>query len=1016
MKTKLINVLTFTMLLFVSNVIAQNNAWSKTTVKEEISGISLKNLDPDNSEILQLDIQNFKQQLIGAPLRGASNGKSNVIVNFPSVDGKIQQYRIVETQIFSSNDNQAQHPGIKTYLGSRTDGSGTRVRFSVTPLGLKAMISEPDKETVYIQPVTKVSNGQYIVYNRTAQINSSDTFECLTEDVDISKRIISSEVSRDANDKLLRTFRMAMSVTSEYTNFQDDGNAGNGNAQQDALAAMVSTLNRTNEVFEVDMAITFVLVDTADDPALDLIYSGTDPYGGNLNGDLQTNLTATVGEADYDIGHLLHFAGNNGNAGCIGCVCENGKGSGFSAHSFVDNDGGPYMADFFDIDYVPHEIGHQMGANHTFSNNTEGTGVNSEPGSGTTIMGYAGITGPNDVQDHSDPYFHYQSINQILNNVTSGANQCAVTTSITNNPPVAAAGADFAIPNGTAFILKATATDPDSGDILTYTWEQIDSGQTTNAQFGPTHGGPLWRSRPPSTSGDRYMPIYSRVLAGELTETNPTETVNNSSWETVSTIARTLSFGLTVRDRSEAGGVGQIPQSDFDTMVVTVEGGAPFTVVSPPAWGSGSSQTLVWNVGATNTAPINCQTVNIKFSTDGGLTFPTTLASGVANDGSETITVPSVADTNNARVMVEAADNIFYALSDNFPISSAPSFALNSAISNQSACNIDAVSYEVDFFTVNGFNESTTFTASGNPPGSSYDFMPSTLSSDGIVMLNITGLTGATPGDYTITVTGTSNSQTKTIDLMLTVVDGLCASVANTVYQTSTTLVQFGTINNASGKPSGYSDYTNADPTTDPDLTTEVTVGSSYDLFVNQNTDGNYTCITTVWIDWNQNCILEASEAYDLGTAFGTPDGPASNSGLSVLVPTNAVVGNTIMRVTTKYNSGATSCENGHDAEVEDYTITVVPLLSVDEFGSLGGFSVYPNPNNGSFNVELNSVSSNDINISVFDIRGREVFNNIYKASTVFNETIRLDKVQSGIYMLQVSDGLNKHTKKVIIN
>jgi len=1004
------------MLLFVSNVIAQNNAWSKTTVKEEISGISLKNLDPDNSEILQLDIQNFKQQLIGAPLRGASNGKSNVIVNFPSVDGKIQQYRIVETQIFSSNDNQAQHPGIKTYLGSRTDGSGTRVRFSVTPLGLKAMISEPDKETVYIQPVTKVSNGQYIVYNRTAQINSSDTFECLTEDVDISKRIISSEVSRDANDKLLRTFRMAMSVTSEYTNFQDDGNAGNGNAQQDALAAMVSTLNRTNEVFEVDMAITFVLVDTADDPALDLIYSGTDPYGGNLNGDLQTNLTATVGEADYDIGHLLHFAGNNGNAGCIGCVCENGKGSGFSAHSFVDNDGGPYMADFFDIDYVPHEIGHQMGANHTFSNNTEGTGVNSEPGSGTTIMGYAGITGPNDVQDHSDPYFHYQSINQILNNVTSGANQCAVTTSITNNPPVAAAGADFAIPNGTAFILKATATDPDSGDILTYTWEQIDSGQTTNAQFGPTHGGPLWRSRPPSTSGDRYMPIYSRVLAGELTETNPTETVNNSSWETVSTIARTLSFGLTVRDRSEAGGVGQIPQSDFDTMVVTVEGGAPFTVVSPPAWGSGSSQTLVWNVGATNTAPINCQTVNIKFSTDGGLTFPTTLASGVANDGSETITVPSVADTNNARVMVEAADNIFYALSDNFPISSAPSFALNSAISNQSACNIDAVSYEVDFFTVNGFNESTTFTASGNPPGSSYDFMPSTLSSDGIVMLNITGLTGATPGDYTITVTGTSNSQTKTIDLMLTVVDGLCASVANTDYQTSTTLVQFGTINNASGKPSGYSDYTNADPTTDPDLTTEVTVGSSYDLFVNQNTDGNYTCITTVWIDWNQNCILEASEAYDLGTAFGTPDGPASNSGLSVLVPTNAVVGNTIMRVTTKYNSGATSCENGHDAEVEDYTITVVPLLSVDEFGSLGGFSVYPNPNNGSFNVELNSVSSNDINISVFDIRGREVFNNIYKASTVFNETIRLDKVQSGIYMLQVRDGLNKHTKKVIIN
>ena len=335
------------------------------------------------------------------------------------------------------------------------------------------------------------------------------------------------------------------------------------------------------------MAITFVLVDTADDPALDLIFSPSfpDPYGTNLNADLQTELTATVGAADYDIGHLLAFGGNNGNAGCIGCVCEGGKGSGFSSHGFTDNDGGPYMSDFFDIDYVPHEIGHQMGGNHTWSFNTEGTGVNAEPGSGTTIMGYAGITGGDDVQDHSDPYFHYHSIDQILNNVNSGANQCAVTTAITNNPPVADAGPDYTIPNGTAFILKATATDADGGDVLTYTWEQIDNGQTTNGQFGPTHTGPVWRSRPPSTSGDRYMPIYSRVVAGELTESNPVETVDNSSWETVSTIARTLNFGLTVRDRSEAGGVGQTPQTDFDTMIVTVEGGIPFTVVSPPAWG-----------------------------------------------------------------------------------------------------------------------------------------------------------------------------------------------------------------------------------------------------------------------------------------------------------------------------------------------------------------------------------------------------------------------------------------------
>lgn len=1008
MKIKLLYILSFSFLLATLSINAQESKWSKSSFTEGTQGVSLQNLDSKYYSIFNLNVDGIKQQLVGAPLRSQSNGQSNTIVTFPDENGKEHRYVIVEAPILAA-DVAVLHPNIKTYLGSRTDNSGTRIRFSITPLGLNAMISIPGEETVYIQPVTKISNGQYLVYNRNSKMNIGETFECLTDDIG-KKEEANASTSRDANDQLLRTFRMAISVNGEYTQFMDDGNAGNGNAQADALAQVVATLNRTNEVFEVDMAITFTLVNGVDYNGNTLIFnnSGSDPYTGNFNAQLQTLLTSAVGEANYDIGHLFAYGGNNGNAGCIGCVCENGKGSGFSSHGFLDNDGGPYMSDFFDIDYVPHEIGHQMGGNHTFSNNTEGTGVNSEPGSGTTIMGYAGITGGNDVQDHSDPYFHYQTINQILNNVTTGANTCAVTTGISNNPPVGDAGADFAIPNGTAFVLKASATDADGADVLTYTWEQIDSGQTTNGQFGPTHGGPVWRSRPPSTSTDRYMPIYSRVLAGALTEENPVETADNSSWETVSTIGRTLSFGLTVRDRSEAGGVGQTPQTDFDTMVVTVQGGSPFTVASPPAWGSGSTQTLLWNVAATNTAPINCQTVNIKFSIDGGLTFPTILASGVANDGSETITVPAVADTNTARIMVEAADNIFYALSDNFPISSAASFALNSAAANQSACNIDAVTYDVDFYTVNGFNETTTFSAAGNPAGSTVVFTPTTLNADGLTTMDVTGLTGATPGDYTITVTGTSASETKTVDLILTVVNGLCASVANTQYETSTTLVQFNTIDNASAKPSGYSDYTA--------ISTDVTAGSPYDLIVNQNTDGNYTCVTTVWIDWNQNCILEATEAYDLGSAVNTPNGPASNSPLALTVPIDALDGNTIMRVTTKYNSGATSCENAHDAEVEDYTVNVMPLLSVDEFGNLGGFSIFPNPNNGSFNVKLNSISNNDIKISVFDIRGRQVFNNNYKASAQFNEAINLGSVQSGMYMLQVSDGVNTHTKKVIVN
>lgn len=983
---------------------AQEEYWGSGQFREGTQGVSLKGLVEENYNVFQLNIEALKSQLTEAPLRNQSNGVSNTIVGFPSVNGKIESYRVVEAPVLSE-DIALLYPEIKTYMGSRTDNSGTRIRFSITPLGLKAMISSPGEETVFIQPVTKVSNGQYLVYNRNARVDSTESFECLTEDLGASKEVVNDVASRDANDQLLRTFRMAISTTGEYTNFWDDGNAGNGNAQSDALAEVVSTLNRMNEVFEVDMAITFTLVS-----GTNVIYTNpvSDPYTNNPNGQLQATLTSQVGEANYDIGHLFMYAGNNGNAGCIGCVCQdNQKGSGFSAHTFLDNNGGPYMSDFFDIDYVPHEVGHQMGANHTFAFNTEGSGVNSEPGSGTTIMGYAGITGGNDVQDHSDPYFHYHSINQILNNVASAPNNCATTTSISNNPPVANAGADYFIPNGTAFVLKGAATDPDASDVLTYTWEQIDSGNTTNGSFGPTHTGPIWRSRPPSVTPDRYMPIFSRVLAEQLTESSPVETIDNSSWETVSTIARTLNFALTVRDRAETGGIGQSPQSDFDLMTVTVEGGSPFTVVTPPAWGSGSSQTVIWNVGTTNNATINCQLVNIKFSTDGGLTFPTTLASNTANDGSETINVPSVPDTNNARILVEAADNIFYALSSIFPISSVPSFALNNSSGPQSACGIDFVDYSIDFFTVNGFSENTVLSATGNPGGSNVSFSPANLNGDGTSVMTISNLTGAAAGDYIITVTGTSSSVTNNIDVTLTVVNGLCTSVANTTYQTSTTLVQFGSINQASGKPSGYSDYTA--------VSTDMYQDSSYDLTVNMNTDGDYLCTTNVWIDWNQNCIFESGEEYDLGSAVNVVNGASANSPLSITIPSDAKVGVTTMRVTTKYNSAASACENGHDAEVEDYSINVLASLSVEEFGNTSDFVVYPNPNNGYFVVKFTNNGNNDINISIYDIRGRRVFNNIYGNDPEFNEEINLGVLQSGMYLLKVSNGEKVITKKILV-
>ncbi len=669
MKLKLSLNISLLFFMFNFTIHAQETYWEKSKISTKSRLFTIGNLDKEKYQVFSLDMNAFKSQLANAPSRTSVGANSNVVVSFPNQHGKLERFNVTEAPVLSP-EMAIKHPNIKTYIGFGIDNLGSRIRFSVTPLGVQTMTSYLDKPTVFTVPVEKGNTSQYITYDRGVRIDAAKDFECLTESeyVPIKEQ---QSFSRDANDQILRTFRIAISTTGEYTNFWDDGNAANGDAQADALAQVVSTLNRSNEVFEVDMAVTFQLV-----TGTEIVYTdaGSDPYTGSFSNQLQSTLTTVVGESNYDIGHLFVYGSNNGSAGCIGCVCVNGqKGSGFSSHSFLDNDGGAYMNDFFDIDYVPHEIGHQMGALHTHAA-ADNNSVNFEPGSGTTIMGYAGITGSNDIQDHSDAYFHYGSINQILNNLNSRT--CWTSTAITNNPPVANAGNDYTIPQGTAFVLRGAATDADGSDMLSYTWEQIDDGYTTRNDFTPTlTSGPLWRSRPPSMNANRYMPILPRVLSGQLTESNPLETVDNSSWETVSTVSRTLNFALTVRDRSEANGTGQFPQSDFDFMTVTVDGSSgPFTVTSQATaevWEEGQNQTITWNVAGTNTGAINTSQVNILLSIDGGLTYPFTLASATTNDGSQTIVVPNIGPilSSTARIMVEANNNIFFAInSTNFTV------------------------------------------------------------------------------------------------------------------------------------------------------------------------------------------------------------------------------------------------------------------------------------------------------------------------------------------------------------
>ena len=431
--------------------------------------------------------------------------------------------------------------------------------------------------------------------------------------------------------------------------------------------------------------------------------------------------------------------------------------------------------DVFDIDFVAHEMGHQFGANHTWSFESEGgTLVQAEPGSGTTIMGYAGITGVNNVAPNGDDYFHYNSIVQIseyLETHTCGA----IVEDLTNVGPEASDVGDFIIPKSTAFVLEGSATDANAGDILTYTWEQIDDGIVTQATFGPTNPvGANFRSQRPSTSPIRHFPNLNSVLQGELTQTTP---AINSAWETVSDVARDFNFAFTVRDNATGGG-----QVDHDLVKVTVVNNAgPFMVLSQTeneVLSAGSTQEIVWDVANTDKAPVSVSTVDIFLSTDGGLTFPNILAQDTPNDGSHQIIVPGVA-TTQARIMIKASDNIFYAVNSSDFTIEASEIVLNFTNLEYGVCQPDDLVVPFNYEAYLGFAEEATFSIVSIPPGLDISFSPTTATAHNTpVDMTIADTQNLAEGNYSIRILATTATETQQVELDLNVYDGDFTDVA----------------------------------------------------------------------------------------------------------------------------------------------------------------------------------------------------------------------------------------------
>jgi len=693
------------------------------------------------------------------------NTKTPIELFLPNEKGGFESFDIVSTEVLSP-ELQKKYPKIKTYLGESNERKNVKVRLSNSPIGANVWILLPNGENQFIQPL-KVDSSIYFSYARSKK-PLFETFKCHTKaenetDVDyIKNKNLSSAKTKFSGD--IKTFRIAISATGEFTSFWGDDDDSNGTNSEDAFAAVASTINRVNEVFENDLGIHLELVSDAS-----LLYDNpeTDPYGDDLNDEVQETLDQVLGSENYDVGQVFDYGQADGNAGYIGSVCkESKKGSAYTSHPFEDTSGGVFMNDYFDLDYVAHELGHQFGAFHTFSHSMEGAGVNAEPGSGSTIMGYAGITGIDNVALHGDPYFHYYSIKNIAEYIES--TDCYTSESVSNQIPIVFAGEDLIIPKGTPYELKAEASDPD-GDLLFYCWEQLDNGQVDASNFGPDKvNGAQARSLPPSLLNYRIIPNMTAILNGNLTQKNPSA---GDDWETVSNVDRILTWGITVRDRS-SDTIGLQGRIASDKKILTVESNAgPFKLTSQNetdiVWEAGTRQIINWDVAKTNFSPINTKNVSIYFSTD-GFDSSETLLENIPNDGHAEVIVPSTVSSTNGRIMIKPDNSIYFAVNEKgLSVIQSP-FVIKFENFVQEICDQSIAQFNFDYTTHLGFNEEVNLSLENLPQGLSVNLTPEKLNNSITSgQVKIFGLENLSPQDIFLSLKAESTSVSRSFDFDL---------------------------------------------------------------------------------------------------------------------------------------------------------------------------------------------------------------------------------------------------------
>ncbi len=569
------------------------------------------------------------------------------LIKLPLPSGELIRVSVIEDSVLPES-LKAKYPEIMTFKVLPDDRivSG---RLDSTPNGFHGMLQTRKGETIFIDPVARKSaESMYVSYRKSAQkhdTNNDKPFSCsVAIEQEVAARSSRTTAYKGVSrpPKSLINYRIAIAATGEYT-------AKHGGTVASALAAITTTLNRVNQVYEQDLGIHLSLVENNDL----LIYTdaSSDPYDEG-NGDdrhallvqNQTNIEAVIGAKNYDVGHLFSTSGG-GLAAIAGVCSDHRKGQGVS--------GSQYVNDSFSLDFVAHEIGHQFGATHSF-NGTQGLCAGQtrtartafEPGSGSSIMSYAGYCGGDDLQRNSDAMFHIGSIQQIRSYVTSNlGSSCGIQSATNNSAPKANAGKNYIIPAQTPFELKGSAIDIDN-DPLVYSWEQVDVGSAspTNIDRGDNA---LFRIHLPSQSKQRIFPPISDILshARKRAETLPTQ-------------QRLMNFKFVVQDSHN------ITQSD--NMAVQVwRTGSRFALNLPRSqYTVGNTYKILWNVANTDKTPVNCENVDIALSVNGGYQFNHILGENIPNTGEAWVTIPSeISVTNRGRFKLSCSDNIFFALS-----------------------------------------------------------------------------------------------------------------------------------------------------------------------------------------------------------------------------------------------------------------------------------------------------------------------------------------------------------------